>query len=380
MASNRGYATSGNVVQLNNRLDMSELYELEGDATPLVAFSQKMNKVRRVDNPQFYSITLRPLAQSSTASAYLVGDGTITVADAGIYNVDDRIVNLRTFENMLITAINYGTNVLTVTRAVGTTVAAAGNLNDVILRIGQALPEGSSMPVAVLNQEETDYNYTQIFRESFQITNTMKAVKTYTGDEVKKRIRQVTAKVRKDMEFAAFFGERGIQNSSTTPRRFTRGLKPIITTNSYNPAGTLSEANWITNVLVPAGRYGSSTKILFAGENIMRCLDTWGQSKLNLFKEDTTLGFKSVLYRSSFVDLMVVRHKLFRGTSLADKAFIVDPANMMRVVLSGRDLGWDRNIQARDLDGEAGAILAEVGWEFPLEETHMYIAGVTGPA
>lgn len=379
MASNRGYATTGNVVQANNKVDMSPLHELEADATPLVALTAKLGKTRTVENPRYDSIELRPLAQSTLTSSYLVGDTDVTVVDAGIFNLNDRVVNMRTFENLLITAINYGTNVVTVTRAVGSTVAAAGNTNDTFLRLGQANPESSSMPVAVLNQESTDYNYTEIFRESYQISNTMKATATYTGDEVKKRIRQCTRKVKGDMELAAFFGERGILNSTTTPRRFTRGLKAIIVSNTYNPASTITEAQFMANVLVPAGRYGSRQKILFAGENLLQCFDTWGTNKLNLFTDDNSLGFRATLYRSTFVDLMIVRHQLFRGATLANKGFIVDPENMRRVILRGRDMHWERDIQANDLDGEAGNIIAECGWEFNLEETHMYINGINGP-
>lgn len=359
--------------------DMSPLYELEADATPLVALSQKLNKVRTVDNPQFYAIELRPLAQSSLCSSYLVGATDIVCVDSSIFNINDRVVNMRTFENMLVTANNTGTNTITVTRAVGSTAAAAGNNSDTILRLGQANPEASSMPVAVLAQESTDYNYTEIFRESYQVSGTLKSTALYTGDRVKQSIQQCMRKVKGDMELAAFFGERGIQNASSTPRRFTRGLKSVITSNTYNPAGTITEAQFHQNVLVPAGRYGSRQKILFAGENLLRCFDTWGTNKLNLYTEDNSLGFRATLYRSSFVDLMIVRHQLFRGTTLATKGFIVDAANMRRVVLRGRDMHWEKGIQANDFDGEAGNILAEIGWEFTLEETHMYIDGVSGP-
>lgn len=382
MASMTGTTTTGtgSIPASSIKVDMSELYELEADATPLVALTQKLSKVRTVDNPQFYALELRPLAQQTTSAAYLVGDTSITLTDASIFNVDDRIINLRTGENLLITAINYGSNAITVTRATGSTAAAAGNLNDVIMRLGQAKPEASSMPVAVLAQETNHYNYTQIFREAYQIAGTAKATAQYTGDREKMQIAQCMRKVKGDMEMCGFFGERGILNSATTPRRFSSGLRAKIVTNSYNPAGTMTFAQFSDNVLAAAGRYGSSEKLLFAGENIIRALDLYGQQKLVLYSDDTTLGFKAKRVQSSFVDLIVVRHKLFRGTSLADKGFIVDPANMRRVVLRGRDMHWDKNIQAPDLDGVAGSILAEVGWEFTIEETHMYLAGITGGA
>lgn len=382
MPSMRGTTTTGtgSIPASSIKVDMSELYTLEADATPLVALTQKLGRTRTVDNPRYDALELRPLAQSSTCSAYLVGDTTITVVDAGIYNIDDKIVNLRTFENILITAINHGTNVLTVTRAVGGTAAAAGNLNDTLVRIGQAKPEASSMPVSVLNQETNSYNYTQIFREAYQIAGTAKATAQYTGDREKLQVAQIARKLKGDMEMAFFWSERGIQNASTTPRRFTGGLKSQILTNVYNPASTITFAQFSDNVLAAAGRYGSQTKMLFAGENIIRCLDRWAYDKMFLYSDDDTLGFKTKRVTSTFLDLVVVRHKLFRGTALANKGFIVDMDNVRRVVLRGRDLTWEKNIQANDFDGIAGNMMGEVGFEVTLEETHMYLDGITGPA
>lgn len=379
--SMRGTTTTGtgSIPASSIKVDMSELYQLEADATPLVALTQKLGKTRTVDNPQYYALELRPLAQSTPTAGYLIGDTDIVVTDAGIFNIDDRIVNMRTFENMLATAINYGTNTLTVTRAIGSTAAAAGNAADTILRLGQAKPEASSMPVSVLNQETNAYNYTQIFREAYSIAGTAKATAQYTGDREKLQIAQCMRKVKGDMEMSWFWGERGIQNASTTPRRFTGGMKSQIVTNTYNPASTITFAQFSDNVLAAAGRYGSNQKLLFAGENIIRCLDRWAFDKMFLYSDDDSLGFKTKRVTSSFVDLVVVRHKLFRGTALANKGFIVDADNIRRVVLRGRDMHWEKEIQANDFDGKAGNILAEVGFELTLEETHMYLDGISGP-
>lgn len=377
MASRRGVETYGSRPTESKIVDMSKLYELEPEASPLIAFTQKLNKVERTDNPRFDIQALRPLAQTGLCSSYLVSDTTITVTDSSWLNVNDRIVNLRTYENMLVTAIPSSTTI-TVTRAVGSTSAVAGNDNDRLARIGQALPEASSIPEANLNQEDYDYNYCQIFRESYDLSETLKASKTYSGDEKKKRIRQISRKLKGDMEFAAVFGERGIQDSTGKARRFTRGLKPVISTNSYNPNSTISYTNFVDNVLVPAGRYGSSMKLLFAGENLLRCLHQWGREKLLMSQDESVLGFNITRIKSAFVDLMVVRCPLFRDSTTAKMGFIVDPENMKRRELRGLRLESDR--QANDYDGEKGELIAEAGFEFALEETHMWIEGINGPA
>ena len=380
MASIRGAHATNSGQALSNVVEMSELFELEPEATPLTAITARLKKTRTVENAQFYNQTVRPLAQYTLGAAYLVGAGTVVVTDSTIFNVTDTIVNLRTFENLRITAINYGTHTLTVTRAVGTTAAAAGNLNDVIMRIGNAQPEGGNIPESVLPLESHDYNYTQIFREPYKLTNTFKATKTYLGDARKRKIEEVSRKIRVDLEMRALFGERSEDLTGSTPLRTTAGLKTKITSNSYNPAGTMTETQFSTNVLRAAGRYGAPEKLLVAGENILQCLHFYGNQKMNIFQEDNTLGFKCMRYRSPFVDLLVVRHPRLRDARPSEMGVIVDPNNLRRVVLKGRELSLKVDRQANDYDGEYGEMLFEGGWETTLEETHMMIDGVTGPA
>lgn len=356
--------------------DMTKLYELEMEATPLISITAKLNKSEPAENPRFDIQELRAMAQTTTCNSYLVGATSIVVADGSLFNANDRIVNLRTFENMLVTAVDTGTNTLTVTRAVGTTSAAAGNNNDEIVRIGQANSEFSSIGSMALRAEDHLYNYTQIFREPYEISGTLLATKNYSGDQKRIKQRSAARKIKGDIEFAAIFGERYISGS----RRGSAGLKPWITTNTYNPAGTLTETAFATNVLVPAGRYGRSEKLFFCGENLLRCLHHYGQQKMNIFQEDNTLGFKCMRYRSPFVDLLVIRHPLFRTTATAQMGLIVDPDNFKRRPLRGRDLRLLENRENNDVDGIKGEFMAELGFEVSLEETHMFINGVTGPA
>ena len=103
MASIRGAHATNSGQALSNVVEMSELFELEPEATPLTAITARLKKTRTVENAQFYNQTVRPLAQYTLGAAYLVGAGTVVVTDSTIFNVTDTIVNLRTFENLRIT-------------------------------------------------------------------------------------------------------------------------------------------------------------------------------------------------------------------------------------------------------------------------------------
>ena len=65
------------------------------------------------------------------------------MSPAYIFTVGDVIKNARTGENMLVLTIA-GTTSVTVTRAYGSTVAAAGLAGDGIFIVGNANAEGSS--------------------------------------------------------------------------------------------------------------------------------------------------------------------------------------------------------------------------------------------
>jgi multiple sugar transport system permease protein len=86
------------------------------------------------------------------AAGYADDATDIVVDDASKFTVYDVIKITRTMEQCLITAIAYDTNTLTVTRAYGTTSAAAITDNDWILNLGNASKEASNAPDAYSNQ------------------------------------------------------------------------------------------------------------------------------------------------------------------------------------------------------------------------------------
>jgi len=382
MAVVRVSASLGNTLAANLPVDMlNKLFLYDADVTPLLAFQEDLKKVRTAKQAKFnhlYSDQIALWSQINNGGGYNDSATSIVVDDGTVFNVNDIAYAPSTGEHMLVTAVS--TNTLTVTRAFGSTAAAAVADNAYLVCLGSSFAEAASAPSPLMLLETEDYNYTQIFKQAVGISGTANASEFYVGDEWKKRVNQAQRDLKRRMEYAALFGERyGTSLTSDQPQRTTRGLNATITTNRFAIGGTLSQDYFAQSILPSVGRYGSGKKVIYCGEAMLKCFADWGLDRLQTFTSDSMLGFKAREYVSPFCDLMIVRHKMLEGP-FSGYAFIVDPENSYRVELKGRGLKFEDNIQANDYDGKKGQFLVECGYEFPLEKSHAVLTGITGPA
>ena len=381
MAVIRVPGSLGNTQSANLPVDMlRKLFLYDADVTPLLAFQSDLKKTRTAKQAKFnhlYSDQIALWSQVNNGAGYSDSATSIVVDDGTVFNADDIIVNTATSEHMLVTAVS--TNTLTVTRAFGSTAAAAMTDNDYLVCLGSAFAEGDTAPDPLMLLESEDYNYTQIFKQAVGVTATAAASEFYVGDEYPKRKAQALRDLKRRMEYAALFGERyGTSLTGNQPHRTTRGLNATITTNRFAIGGTMTQDYFVQSVLPTVGRYGSGKKVAYCGTAMLKCFADWGLDRLQTFTSDSMLGFKAREYISPFVDLMIVRHKMLEGP-YSGYCFIVDPENSYRVDLSGRQLKFEDNIQANDYDGTKGQWISECGFEFPLEKSHAVLTGITGP-
>lgn len=375
-------ASLGNTLAANLPVDMlNKLFLYDADVTPLLAFQEDLKKVRTAKQAKFnhlYSDQIALYTQVNNGAGYSDAATSIVVDDGTVFNSANDIAYCpRTGEHFLVTAVS--TNTLTVTRAFGSTAAAALVDNDYLVNLGSSFAEGAGAPAPLMLLETEDYNYTQIFKQAVAISGTANASEFYVGPEYKKRIAQAQRDLKRRMEYSALFGERyGTSLTSDQPQRTSRGLNATITTNRYSIGGTMTQDYFVQSVLPTAMRYGSSRKVIYCGNAMLKCFTDWGLDRLQTFVSDSMLGFKAAEYKSPWGDLLIVRHKMLEGP-FDGYAFIVDPENCYRVELKGRGLKFEDDIQATDTDGKKGQFIAEIGWEFPLEKSHGVLTGITGP-
>ncbi len=68
--------------------------------------------------------------------------------------------------------------------------------------------------------------------------------------------------------------------------------RPLFGFSRPNPAGTMTEAQFLQNFIAPVFRVGNNPeRVLLCGETILRCLHNYATSKMNIFQEDNTLNY-----------------------------------------------------------------------------------------
>lgn len=91
----------------------------------------------------------------------------------------------RTGEVMLVTDHDASSTTITVVRGYGETAAAAFVANDPAVIIGSAFQEGSANTELLTKSTRTErkYNYTQIYRKSVEITQSLANSEMYGGND-----------------------------------------------------------------------------------------------------------------------------------------------------------------------------------------------------
>ena len=305
------------------------------------------------------------------ASGYNTSATSIVVDNGSYFRAGHIIRNTDTGEQMLVTAVS--TNTLTVTRAFGSTAAAAITDNDSILIIGDASAEGADSPAVKTTQESKVTNYTQIFRTPFDVTETADASEMYGGRDLSYLRKKHGIEHKKDMERAFLFGEKKEDTSGTQPRRTTAGLNSYVTTNRTDASGALTEAEFET-FCRSLFRYGSKKKTLFASPLVVSAINSWAGAKLQVVPSDKTFGISISQYVTGHGTLNLVKHDLLEQ-DYSGYAFGVDTSNVMYRPL--RDTSLKMNIQDADSDTQKDEYLTEAGLQVNLEKTHAVLYGVT---
>src|SRR6185436_20007248 len=128
---------------------------------------------------------------------------------------------------------------ITVSSAQGTVAAgtdAAGT--GVFLMVGNAFEEGSVRPNALNVTPVRVTNYTQIFRNSWAITDTVRATLVIAGDSNVAESKQDCAAFHAaDIEKALFFGQKSSSTHNGQPFRTIARLQAAIIDTTLYPAG-----------------------------------------------------------------------------------------------------------------------------------------------
>ncbi len=174
---------------------------------------------------------------------------SIIVADGSVFQVGDIIrFELQTNSTPLaglsqITAIS--TNTLTLANDYGSTTTGTIATTHKAVLISRPYNKGSSAPAGKFYQSSTEYNYTQIFRESAELSGSDLATATYDkATTMAYQEQRAILKMLRELENSILFGSRVQRTSSVNGTM--NGLIPFITdaaSTVYAKNGALDEAS-----------------------------------------------------------------------------------------------------------------------------------------
>jgi len=306
----------------------------------------------------------------------------LTSGDPAAYVVAGSIiVNSATGEVMRATADgDQSAYTIAVTRNVGGTSLTITN-GDKLFVAGFAATEAATSPTAVSWDAGVDYNYTQIFRQAVQLSNTLKVTFTRTGKREDDYITKGLKLHMSDIERAMFWGKRVETNGSTNQAlRYTGGLTNLITNtidvSTYSTPGAMSENKFDENLIETIFAWGSKEKIMFAGAHVITLLQQIGKNKWSPVSVDGGYGVQFTRYNTFAGSLNVYLHPMFRQVPNQSKnALILDLPFIKYRYLDGRDTDFLQDRQSNDYDGVKHEFLTECGLELTALRPHTYLKG-----
>ena len=378
----RGTGQFTNDFRPKNYREMFTLLEPNG-SSPLNALLS-MTSSEGTDDPEYKNFRDElPDRKLSVNGAVASSSTTAITVDAGNDNLfavaGTIIVNSETGEVMRCTADSTATG-LTVERNIGGT--SHNIADDAMLFIaGSAYEEGASSPTGVSFDASVATNFTQIFRTSFQVTETLNATNLRTGDKEDEMATKALKMHMSDIERAMFFGKKHESNGSTSqPRRFTGGLTTTLSNviDRSTASSSMSEDQFDRFLIEDIFAFGSKQKLAFCGAKIAGHLQKIGKNRWSPTQIDDSYGINFTQYSTFAGDLMVHLHPQFRQVPGMDNAMIIlDFPYLKYRFLDGRDTQLLRDRQAPDLDAKKHEYLTECGLELTQDKVHTFIKNWT---
>ena len=369
-------------------------------------------KSKVTDDPDFYwwdkykdtrRVKLSAAALITDTALSVVSDSESTSMGAKILKQGDLLYNENTGEIVRVVADPTLDTSVTVSRAFAGSTAAAMSATVVtkspyLVVIGSAYEEGSTAPTGVNRDPTKRVNYTQIFRNTLEMTRTAAKTRLRTGDAVVEAKRECLQYHGSDMERAFWFGKG--QNTLTVngkPARTTDGVINVIDSGNVKDA-SVDYSSGLTMTGLEEYMYniflfGSSEKMVFTGnrallvlQQVMRKNSTWQFT--SGIKE---FGMNVLRVTSPFGELVFKTHPLFneqRGSGTTTSSYygmeswmwVLDMENISYRYLTDSDTKYQSDIGVDGLDGMKSGYLTECGLQTALPKTHYLIKNVVKAA
>jgi hypothetical protein len=327
--------------------------------------------------------TLLPNTDKINDSTYTnaLTDTQFVVLNASRFRVGDQIKVDVSKEVMLVTAVDTGTNTLTVVRGYGGTTAEALANNQVLQILGNAALEGDSADAARFNARSRKVNYTQIFASTVEVSGSELAVKQVgVADEADYQKQQRLRELLRDLENCVINGRAPAANpeGSTTVRRTMKGIFGFIATNKFSPGvsgfpgDTFLGEDGLNTALREVWKQSSGqVDLIVVNGREKRHINEFVGTLQRYAPEDRDFAKVVGSYESDFG---VCRIALSRWVPVGS-VLLLDSSRVEVMPLAGRSFQY-KPLGASG-DRESGQVIGEYTLEFRNENAHGVINGLT---
>ena len=374
------------------------LWRRPNGTAPLTALLSK-TKSQKVDDPQFnwWEEELNAIriilngAVATTENTVITDSDPITALDlvAGdVLLVEAALTTSYAHEILVVSSVSSATTFVVKRGQAGSTAAVMAD-NTYLTKIGNVFEEGSSSPNASNRNPTKLYNYCQIFKTAYRITNTASNTKTRTGDSLKNDKKRKSFDHSNALEMAFLFSKRNeTTGPAGKPLRYTGGLLYMLATYASTRitafTTTPTEAT-LLDAVYPIWDYSTDAgdeRIAFGGNGMLNSLNKMAKNasstRINFNGYVTMYGMRLAEWIFPQGTIRVKTHPIFNTHSrFTNDVFIFDPSVLIYRFM--RDTASQDNIQANDADEKKGQWLTECGLEFEHAKTSCWLSNFVVP-
>ena len=303
----------------------------------------------------FPQLTLSAAGQTINDQVFTV-TSTVNIIPGMVMRADN------TGENILILGIVSLTQV-SVQRAVGSTSSAAIAASTNLYQVGSAFEEASLRPNALAINPVRVTNLTQIFRNTWAISDSARATQVIAGDTNVAENRQDCAAFHAaDIEKAIFFGQKFSGTRNGQPFRTMDGIYSIVSNLAYYPSSyssaNVTVAGGTTNytqfeaALDPCFNQATDPKVanervLFVGGTAKKVINNIGRLNGPYMMVDgaTDWGLQFSTIKIARGTFRVIEHPLFNTNSSWSKLAVAVDLSSFSLAYLG-----DRKTQSREFN------------------------------
>lgn len=351
----------------------------------------------------FFSKTML-FPEATINGAKLAADTTLTVDDSSNLIPGMILQVASTRENIIVDSVTNATTIV-VTRAVGTVAAADIPDNDKLFQVGTAFEEGSTRPQAVNNTPVRITNLTQIFRNTWALTDTARAVQVIAGEtNIAESRTDCAAFHAADIEKAIFFGQKSSSTRNGKPFRTMEGLIAAINNTSYyssiyggavnvTTAGATTTFAQLETALDPVFNQNTDPKIanervLFVGGTARKVVNGIGKlyGAYQIESGQTEYGLSFDTFKTTRGTFRMIEHPLFNtNTTWSKMAVAVDLSTFKLAYLGDRktqskEFNTDGNAADNGIDAVGGTLTTELTCVVKNAPANAVIYGLTAAA